>query len=353
MTAETKAYLKRTAVGCVKILSFLLVLAILLEVLSLTYFSKKGATHYKTSLSKAYSFLQEPDNSIDVLCIGNSDLYSAVVPADFWTQHGFTSTVIASPHQTPRKSYGMLKTFFEHQSPQIVVIETDMLYEEAISKSERGVKRNQTIFEYLLENFNAADFDELMESHFSIFTFHDKWKKIGKPKKAETPNSHGYKYSDTVQRVAISKYMTETEKAEAINPQSVNELKRMIALCEQKGCKIVLAEMPTLTSWNTERHNAVAQLSVELGYDFIDYNLLVDEIGMDLDVSFRDVGNHLNYSAARKVTKHLGAYLANSFELADRRNDPDYEFYQKSIDEFFKEVERERKKRGDNLLKKN
>ena len=86
MTAETKAYLKRTAIGCVKILSFLLVLAILLEVLSLTYFSKKGATHYKTSLSKAYAFLQEPDNSIDVLCIGNSDLYSAVVPADFWTQ---------------------------------------------------------------------------------------------------------------------------------------------------------------------------------------------------------------------------------------------------------------------------
>ena len=37
-----------------------------------------------------YSIFQEPDNSIDVLAIGDSNVYSGIFPLIWWEQDGFT-----------------------------------------------------------------------------------------------------------------------------------------------------------------------------------------------------------------------------------------------------------------------
>ncbi|MBQ9518050.1 MAG: hypothetical protein IJR60_08245 [Eubacterium sp.] len=351
MKTETKAELKKFIIGCAKILSFFLVLAILLEVLSITYFSKKGAVDYKTGLNKAYAYMQEPNNTIDVLCIGNSDLYSAVVPAEFWTKFGFTSTVIASPHQTPLQSYAMLKEFYKTQKPKVVVIELDMLYDKSL-KDVTGIERNQSLASYVIDNYDAEDFDEVVKSHFSVFTFHNKWKKIGKKKRRETPNSHGYKYSEAVCDVNIGEYMIETDEKEPIKQNSKDYIKKMIQFVESNGGSVFFAEMPTVTSWNMERHNAAAEFCEEIDRDFLDYNLMIDELGVDINKSFRDKGNHLNYYAACAISRHMGKYILANYDMEDRRNDPDYEFYDKSIKKFYKEVKVARKREKNKFLKK-
>ena len=346
MNKLSKTELKHIAVGSVKILAFVLVFMILLQLLSNTYFSQKGATHYKTALNKAYAFLQEPDNSIDVVAIGNSDLYSAFVPAELWTKHGYTCTVIASPHQTPLQSYKMLQTLFEKQHPRVVVIETDMLYDEMVEKNG-SVKGEQNIVQFLFDNYDTEDFEEIVQSQFPIFTFHDKWKKAGKPKKVDTPDSHGYKYSSTVRRVTIGDYMKETEDKEPIKSKNAEMLRKIQELCEENGSEVFFIEMPSVTSWNTERHNAVEELTTELGADFLDLNLLPRDMGLNLEVSFRDKGNHLNYDAACKVTDYLGDYIAAHYHLDDRRDDPDYAFYQTSIERFYNQIEAENAAKGE------
>ena len=351
MKAETKAEFKKFIVGCVKILSFFLVLALIIEVLSLTYFSKKGAVEYKTGLNKAYSFMQEPKDTIDVIGIGNSDLYSAVVPAEMWKKYGFTSNVIASPHQTPLQSYEILKEVYKTQKPKVVFIEVDMMYSDSL-KDVSGIERKQSLVSYVFGNFDADDFDDLVESRIPLFTFHNKWKKIGKKKKVETPHSHGYKFSDTVCDVNITEYMTETDVAEPIKKSSKDYINKMIDLVESNGGHVFLTEMPTVTSWNTERHNAVAQFSEEIDKEFIDYNLLIDEIGIDLNKSFRDKGNHLNYIGACAVSRHMGKYITSNYDMTDRRNDPKYKAYAKSIKLFDKEVKEQRKKEKNVFLKK-
>ena len=351
MKAETKKEFKKFIFGCVKILSFFLVLIVVVQVLSMTLFSKKSATNYKTGLNKAYSFMQEPDNSIDVLGIGNSDLYSAVIPAEFWKKYGFTSSVIASPHQTPLQSYEILKEFYKKQNPKVVFIEVDMMYGDFV-KNIKGIERKESLFSYVFGNFDADDFDDLIESRIPLFTFHDKWKKTKTKKKPDTPHSHGYKYSETVCDVNITEYMVETDKQEKIKNSSIEYVNKMIEYVESHGGQVFLTEMPTVNSWNTERHNAVAQYCKEINKDFIDCNLIIDELGIDLNLAFRDKGNHLNYYGARAVTDYMGKYIVSNYKMEDRRNDPAYKFYADSIKKFDKEVEVQREKEKNKFLKK-
>lgn len=67
----TKSNLK----GVARVLSVLLVLALLLQIMSLGSFSKLNAITYKNYFTRAYSFLAEPENSIDVAAVGSSNLY--------------------------------------------------------------------------------------------------------------------------------------------------------------------------------------------------------------------------------------------------------------------------------------
>lgn len=350
MKAEDKKEFKKFIIGSAKILSFFLVLLLIVEVLSMTYFSKKGAVDYKTGLNKAYSFMQEPTNTIDVIGIGNSDLYSAVVPAQMWKEYGFTSNIIASPHQTPLQSYEILKEVYKTQKPKVVFIEVDMMYGNAL-KEVNGIKRRESLMEYIFNRLNADDFDDLVESRIPLFTFHNKWKKIGKKKRVETPNSHGYKFSELVFDVNVGEYMIETDEYEPLKKSAKEDIVKMINLVESNGGKVFLTEMPTVTSWNYERHNAVAEFCESINKDFIDYNLLIDEVGLDLDVSFRDKGNHLNYKAACTISHHMGKYIVDNFDMQDRRDDPKYKAYAKSIKKFDKEVKIARKREQNKMLR--
>ncbi|MBR3149557.1 MAG: SGNH/GDSL hydrolase family protein [Eubacterium sp.] len=330
----------------IKIIAFALVAAVLLEVLSVTVFTKKnGGTAYRNHFNKTYSYFYEPDNSIQVLGIGNSDLYSGFVPTKLWEDYGYTSQMMGSPHQTPLQSYYYLKDIFQKQSPEVVIIELDMLYNSTVDEAPEPEKNKlDVMFNYL----DTDDFQAVIFNKLSIFTFHDMWKSIvNRDFDMRTPNSHGYKYFSAFKEVDVKPYMFKTDKVESVHENRLHQLDMMIDLCKQKGCEFFFVEMPTMTSWNYERHNAAVQLAEKYGVDFVDLNLLTDEMGLDLEISFRDDGNHLNYAGACTVTEYMGKYLRDNYNLENRANNPDYDYWNDSIAKFRKEMKKEDKRRAD------
>lgn len=136
--SEKKIFTKPNVISFVKTVSFVLVLIIILQSLSAGVFSKSRATTYKNRFNKVYSFLLEPENSLDIVGIGSSNLYSAFVPTTLWSNYGYTSCVISKPHQTTVESYGFLKEVLQTQKPKVLIIETDMLYENAGAFNPNG-----------------------------------------------------------------------------------------------------------------------------------------------------------------------------------------------------------------------
>lgn len=337
--------MKKNVLRIVKIISFFLVMAALLEVLSVTAFSKeKGGNAYRNKLNKTYSFYTEPDNTIQLIGIGNSDLYSGFVPTKLFEDYGYTSQMTGSPYQTPLQSYYYLREILKYQSPEVVMIETDMLYDELPGEQEPEKNALDVLFNYA----DTADFEAMIADKLPVFTFHDRWKSvINRDTKMRTPNSHGYKYFSAISDVKIEPYMFETDKSEPVHKNRLRQFDMLVELCREHGAQVFFIEMPTTTSWNYERHNAAAEIAKGYGADFIDLNLCVDEMKLDLDISFRDKGNHLNYAGACTVTEYLGEYIKNTFDLEDRRKNPDYDFWKDSVKAFAKEMKKEDKRRAE------
>ena len=77
-----------------------------------------------------YSIFQEPDNSIDVLAIGDSNVYSGIFPLIWWEQDGFTGYTWGQASQRIPETYEYLKQIYKHQKPSIVLIDGNNLFRD-------------------------------------------------------------------------------------------------------------------------------------------------------------------------------------------------------------------------------
>jgi len=108
---------------------FLLILAFILKIFS----SLSIAMGYNANPLynySSYSIFQEPDNSIDVLSIGDSNVYSSIFPLVWWEQQGFTGYPWGQPSQRIPETYEYLKKIYKHQKPSIVLIDGNNLFRD-------------------------------------------------------------------------------------------------------------------------------------------------------------------------------------------------------------------------------
>lgn len=78
------------------------------------------------SLQKGY--LGEPEQSLDVLILGDSVPRFAICPPVIWKEQGIPSYVCSGYARSLPYILPDLKQFFQTQSPRIVVLETDILF---------------------------------------------------------------------------------------------------------------------------------------------------------------------------------------------------------------------------------
>lgn len=260
-------------------------------------------------IKKSYSVIDERENSIQITCVGNSNLYSAFSPLDLWNKYGYASTVCASARQTIEESRHIMKKHFEKQSPKLVIIETDMLFEHR-PKKQNFCKKSNCIKDFL-RRINPAFLKEDIENVFSTLK--------------NNKFTHGYRYSSKVCAIRCGNYMSKTDSSEEISAQSTEQMDRLIMLCRENNAKILFVEIPSVSSWNYERHNAAKKFARERNIDFVDFNLLYNELKLSPTQCYRDKGCHLNYDGAKAVTEYIGNYIKNSIPLKNLKSDTDYE----------------------------
>lgn len=273
---------------------------------------------------KANGILGEADNSIDILFLGDSELYSAIIPLQIWQDTGYTSYNCGTSGQTLDYTEVMLKRTFEKQSPKIVVMETHAIYRKLTVKNVVFTK---------------------ISDYFSVFRYHNRWKtmnftEINKPVEYKfTDECKGYRFSTKKKASTKGKtYMTATEKSAVIEKVNRRSVERIKKICEENGAKLVLVSTPSTKCWNYQRHNGIEAFAKEIGCEFIDTNLMPKEIPIDWANDTRDKGDHLNYYGAKKVTSFLSEYLKSTDLLTDKRGNPDYENWDNALKEFNKKL---------------
>ena len=238
--------------------SFLLILALLLALLSLAFFPKGNSLEDGIQEPELYGFLGERSNSLDVVVLGDSIPLSSMIPPRLWRDFGYTGYVCASTAQKLCQSEKLLNRFLESQQPQFVLLETDQLYLE----------------------MSALDVLQCnMEALFPVLRYHNNWKFVRPAQMLRTPDYtcrdplKGYHLRKTIDALEPEAYMLPTEETEPFSAAAEAGVRRIKAVCDRAGARLVLYTAPNAAAWNTPRHNAVQALADSLEVPYLDGNL--------------------------------------------------------------------------------
>lgn len=319
----------------VKITAFVLVFILILTVLSSRVFNGENVAKHSQRLANSYAFTKDPENTIDVVFLGNSDAYSAFNPLSLWESCGITSCVCASAHQNLTECQNALETIVNTQKPKLVVLEVDLLYNGKDFQTDEQAGESQ--FEYFFDNVvNPEGFDEDIISKHSVFTYHNVWKDLEKDE--SSLYTHGFRCYLNDNTVEPEQYMVETDETETPTEVNLTALESFMTYCKNNDFTVMFTEVLTMTSWSTPRHNAVQKVADEYGVEFIDFNFMYDELGIDMSRAFRDNGHHVNYATACIITDYIGSHISEKYGIEDHRNDSRYsEYWDKEL-ECFKEM---------------
>ena len=329
-----KENVKKLIPQVLKVLAFALAFVVLLQSLSAFVFSGEKVSQISKRMADSYSYILEPENSVDVVCVGNSDIRSGFVPTELWEKYGYTSVVSSFTRQSISDSQRALKEICKSQKPKLVILEIDSLYDGR--GPEDVINPHDTTPDNFFDSLKPDDFDNKISRDYSVFTFHnilqDRQRRSRRKQYA-----HGYLFCEDIRKIEYRDYMTKTDEIDIPIYSNSQQLRTFVKYCKKNDLPVLFLEVPSLSSWSYARHNAVQNLSDELGVEFLDLNLLYDEVGIDMRNCFRDDGNHLNYFGASAVTDYIGDYIGKNYGIESRRGDAELaEYWDNEVVQFKK-----------------
>lgn len=278
----------------------------------------KGAqlSHINTLIDVEKEPTSSSYNGIDVLGLGNSDLYSALNPYQLWEEQGIPSYIAGAPNSTTPISYEMLERIFQCQKPKVILFEVDELFEKRIHQSFSTAQHiaYSNCYSLFSENRNLLNNPYLDKMRSTSLRVNSKgfWKTT-----MVQPYYHGFSY------------MVPTTQKEPLDALSSKYLDKIINLSKQNNCEIFFVSMPSASSWNYAKHNTVSELAQKYGVPYIDFNVDQLNTGFNWLTDTRDSGNHSNLNGSIKLTRYLGDYLKTNYKLENHKNDQNYKMWEK------------------------
>ncbi len=310
-----RGFLKNSLKG----LAFVLGLGVLLAAASFVMIPRDNTPDDWKHDASANGILGEPENTVDVIMFGDSELRSSVVPLQIWEQQGITSYCCSTNKQRLWYTYELFTQALSSQKPKIIVFET-----------------NNLVKSFALDDAVL----HTAEMVVPVLKYHDRWKcldfgDIGKtPEYTYTDPNKGYYYSDIIKAVQEEDTKASEKSEEYIPLMNRMYINKMLSVCKDNGIKVLFLSTPSTKNWNSAKHKAIERLAKSAGADYLDMNTITDKLGIDWSTDTRDQGDHLNYTGASKVTKYLADYLGGKGILPDHRNDPSYTSWNVALADF-------------------
>ena len=322
----------------IRILGFFLILGILLYMLQCMYYPKYNDQDNGMYDQNAHAFYAEPENTLDVVFMGNSEAYSAFSPLELWHEYGMTSFVCAKGASSMAEIEYNLTEFLKTQKPKVVVLETDVVFAP-----------------YTTKKLFDKNFQDEVETEIPIIRYHNRWKYTG-PKQWFSPIDYSWKSPSKGQMIISVSEPYESEKLDLpdgagkdylngrINPITKYYVNRIKSICEENGISLILVSVPNTLTGSKKNYQALNKYAEQIKVPLLDLQKEEASVGLDWTKDTRDGGVHLNTRGARKVSLFVGERIKKNYDIPDRRGsdtlsdlwDMDYNDYKKVVGGYLK-----------------
>lgn len=312
---------KTNLIRCFKILA--LALPILLFVLISQHYLFYYSDHNTERIRRFY---QEEKNSLDVVFMGASDVYSGFAPALAYEECGFTSYCYAIDANSSGLFPYQLKEVISHQQPQVIFVEINsFMYDSPVDQERLQVFAENIPFssnklEVILQHKEENKIGALLP----FVTYHGDWEKGGGLIDQLKWRISTSRNPSLLKGVITCTMIDETPLEEVTIPEAQKATMRMaekdldefLAFCQQEGLdNVVFVRFPHKDA--AEQEVVVSQVAdyvQQRGYQFLNLENHQDTMGLE---PTRDYYNseHLNVYGQRKLTSYLGNLILNDFHV--------------------------------------
>ena len=321
------------------------ILSILLPVLLVVTAAQSYLFHFRErDVLRVDGFRLEEKNSLDVVFIGASDIYTGFSSAYAYDRYGFTSY----PYTTAGCPVLLWKTMLEEtlsrQTPQLIVVEVN-----GVVYSKPEDLHNNAPMHYVLDNMPLSwnkirtvfeccneGTDPVLSFFFPIIKYHSMWQDADELEAnyldIRAQHKRGYtllRGVSSTPKIApelaefrdVTEDFTESEMAE----EAEQALIEFLEYCREKELNVLFTRFPHQIGfgdkdpvyWNYQITNRAERIIQEYGFPFLNLERVTDEIGLDMTKDFYNE-NHLNIDGQRKVTEYLSQCLISEFGVAPR-----------------------------------
>lgn len=290
-----------------------------------------------------HSFYDLEENTLDVLCMGSSHGYSAFQPNTLWNEYGLTSYVLCSQRQTAATTYYLLQEALKYQKPKILFLESYYFFstkkytdEAALRLAFDGVPFGKVKYDMVQDLLEGHSRKEQLSYYIPFLKYHGRWNDL----KNTDFHSNEYLKGSIFDFTVYPMNEPELPGAGREIPEVVQEyLEKIIALCEENKIELILFTAPYGYQDDLKGYLNKQKINITLESYLAQQNIpyfyfqKTGEAGIDFGTDFRDYA-HLNTNGAIKITRSLGSYITEHYDLPDHRDEEAYQSWQTDYEMF-------------------
>ena len=286
-----------------------------------------------------YSDFYETEENFDVLFLGTSHVSNGILPLELWNDYGIASYNMSGHGNQLATTYWVLKNALDYTKPELVVVDCSYLGEDAktslVSMNQTHIALDSIPFsinKLKMVNDLFDNGEDKAEFIADFIIYHGRWGELTKddfdwPKLSFKGAAPGYE-------VAVPQAVEEVDEEQKSDPNvnGVVYLKKIIEECKENDIDVMLTYLPFPATADKQKESHLAN-DIAKEYDIPYINFLKMDV-VNLNTDCQDPDSHLNISGARKVTDYLGSYIADNYDVEDRRQDAEYASWNEEYDNY-------------------
>lgn len=322
----------------IRIIGFVLVLTLVLRYVDsvLSFKSSDG-------ISQLSHFYDLEDNKVDVLFLGSSHAFVNFNNGTLYENYGIASYTLGGTVQPMWNSYYNLKEALKTQTPELIVLEGygivhdfEFSDDSIIIKNTYGMKWSKNKIEDIR---TSVDPERKWDFWLTYRQYHNRYSSVEKGDFADDYGSQNLNYNwygDSwkgqylFMKGVEQSFMdvSNVEYTTGLCPKAEEYYRKIIELAQDNDIPIVVIVTPyELSEYEQGKYNRAKEIADEYGINFLNCNLLINEIGLDLMTQYADAC-HMTAEGAKVFSDYVGKYLKAKYEISDRRGDETYSSWQ-------------------------
>lgn len=270
-----------------------------------------------------HGFFLEPKDSIDVVMVGSSGMYTYFYSPLAYEQQGFTSYSLATSTMPASLYKYAAEIAIEQQHPQLLIFETfsftyeDQLDETSLRKFIDALP-NSEVKKKAIEELVPEDLRSSFTWNFQ--KYHSAWPRVGELIEVLQDkmfmNRTGYSITKNFATTPVMYQYRPLTEQYAVPEDGFRYLEELLDYLKEADIENVLfVRYPeTIQYENQESYGKMIDMIREAGFDFLNLEAAVGDMKLDLTTDFYN-STHLNIFGAEKFTTFLADYLMHRYQL--------------------------------------